>query len=124
VTNYLGGYCCLAQIGVWLGAFSLLFLHRDWRRGLDWLAPLGRMSLTCYVTQALVGVPIFFGFGLGLYRDLGPFGSVLCALALFAAQAVGAGWWMRHFHYGPLEWLWRAGTMRTFQTPFRKASLG
>ena len=124
VANYLGGYCSLAQIGVWLGAFSLIFLHRDWRWGLSWLAPLGRMSLTCYVTQALVGVPFFFGFGLGLYRDLGPFGSVLCALALLAVQTVVAHWWMRRFHYGPCERLWRAGTMGTFQTPFRKMPAG
>lgn len=122
VANYLGGYCSLALIGVWLGAFSLLFLHRAWRLGLNWLAPLGRMSLTCYVTQALVGVPIFFGFGLGLYRDLGPFNSLLCALLLLAVQTMGAHWWLRYFHYGPCEWLWRAGTMRTSQIPFRKTS--
>jgi uncharacterized protein len=87
---------------------------------LDWFVPLGRMSLTAYVTQALFFVPFFYGYGLGLYRHLGQFHSVLCGLAFIVVQTAVAKLWLRHFQYGPLEWLWRAGTNRTWRTPFRR----
>jgi uncharacterized protein len=122
VDGFVGGFCNLAQMAVWVGAFILLYLHGSWRRGLDWFVPFGRMSLTCYVTQALVGVPFFFGYGLGMYRYLGQFNSVLCGLGFLVLQGACAHWWMRHFYYGPLEWLWRVGTMGSFRTPFRKTA--
>jgi len=122
VSEFVGGFCNLAQMAVWVGAFILLYnLGGRWRRALDWFVPFGRMSLTCYVTQALVCVPFFFGYGLGMYRYLGQFNSVLCGLGFLVVQGFCAHAWMRRFHYGPLEWLWRAGTMGTLRTPFRKA---
>jgi hypothetical protein len=30
---------------------------------------------------------------------------------------------MRRFHYGLLEWIWRAATRTTFDVPFLKAPL-
>jgi hypothetical protein len=117
VSTWLGAYCNLAQMAVWVGGFVLLYLG-GWRRALDWFVPLGRMSLTAYVTQAMFFVPFFYGYGLGLYRHLGQFHSVLCGLAFIVVQTAVAKLWLRHFQYGPLEWLWRAGTNRTFRTPF------
>ncbi len=119
VSTWLGAYCNLAQMAVWVGGFVLLYLG-GWRRALDWFVPLGRMSLTAYVTQAMFFVPFFYGYGLGLYRHLGQFHSVLCGLAFIVVQTAVAKLWLRHFQYGPLEWLWRAGTNRTFRTPFRR----
>ena len=118
VSNWLGAYANLAQMAIWVGGFVLLYLHGGWRRALDWFVPLGRMSLTVYVTQALFFAPFFYGYGLGLYRHLGQFHSVLCGLAFIVVQTAIAKLWLRYFQYGPLEWLWRAGTMRTWKTPF------
>ncbi len=85
------------------------------------LAPAGRMTLTLYVGQSLVFVPIFYGFGLGLYDDLSQVEALLFGLAAFAAQLIGARLWYRWFRYGPLEWLWRAATYTTLKVPFAKA---
>jgi len=118
--NLLAAYRDLAQAAVWMGAFVLLYQWPRARKALDLLAPYGRMSLTGYVTQGLIGVPLFYGYGLALHRHLGPFASALVGAAIFAAQCVGAHLWLRRFHYGPLEWLWRSCTFLDFATPMRR----
>ncbi len=120
VDNLVSSYCNLAQMAVWAGGFVLLFQWARARTVLRQLAPYGRMSLTCYVTQGLVGVPLFYGYGLALYRYLGPFFSVLLGAAYFLIQCALARLWLERFAYGPLEWLWRACTFLDFTLPFRR----
>lgn len=81
----------------------------------------GRMTLTLYVGQSLVFVPIYYGFGLGLHDDLSAAQSLVIGIFAFALQAIGAHLWFRRFHYGPLEWFWRAATRTTLNVPFVKA---
>jgi uncharacterized protein len=78
------------------------------------------MSLTGYVTQGLIGVPLFYGYGLALYRHLGPFQSLLLGGGILVVQCAGAHYWLQRFRYGPLEWLWRSCTFLDFSTPMRK----
>ena len=84
VDNLAGAYVNLTQTAIWLGGFILLFRWRPTRAALRTLAPYGRMSLTCYATQALIGVPLFYGFGLALYHWTGPFPSVLIGFGILA----------------------------------------
>lgn len=98
----------LAQ-GLGYGAgFALLFLRPAWARRLAWLAPMGRMALTLYLMQSLIGVALFYGIGF----DLGPRGGLPLRLAvwaaIFGAQAVFSRWWLARFRLGPVEWLWRS----------------
>ena len=44
--------------------------------------------------------------------------KVALGLVAFAAQVAVAHLWFRRFYYGPLEWLWRAGTYLTLDVPF------
>ncbi len=113
----LFSYRNLAQVAVWVGGFQLLYRSEAARRVLRLLAPYGRMSLTSYVAQALVGVPLFYGYGLALYRHFGPFQSLLAGMVILLAQGVFAHVWLRRCYYGPLEWLWRSGTFLDFSTP-------
>ncbi|HYC97719.1 MAG TPA: DUF418 domain-containing protein [Brevundimonas sp.] len=80
----------------------------------------GRMTLTLYVGQSIVFVPIYYGFGLGLYDDLDAARSLTIGIAAFAIQTIVAHVWFRHFHYGPLEWVWRAATRTSLEVPFVK----
>jgi uncharacterized protein len=89
------------------------------RRLLAVLVPAGRMTLTLYVGQSLVAAWLLYGYGLGLYDELSSATLVLGGLAAFALQLTLAAWWFRAFRYGPLEWLWRAGTRTTLAVPFR-----
>ena len=74
------------------------------------LAPMGRMALTQYIVQSLVGTWVFYGYGLGMFESLPRLWQIPFALALFALQVLFAHLWLRYFRFGPLEWLWRAMT--------------
>jgi uncharacterized protein len=118
--NVARSYRNLSQMALWLGGFVWLYCGTRVRPLLLLLAPYGRMSLTSYVAQAVVGVPLFYGFGLALFRNMGPFYSILYGVAFFVIQCTFAHLWLMRFYYGPLEWLWRAATFLSFAIPMRK----
>jgi uncharacterized protein len=101
-----------------VAAFVLLW-HTPVGRVQAALVPAGRMTLTLYVGQSLIGAPLFYGYGLGLWDQLSNAQVVLGGLVAFAIQLALAAWWFRHFRYGPLEWLWRAATRADFALPLR-----
>lgn len=85
---------------------------------LNLLAPAGRMTLTFYLLQSLIFVPVFYSFGLGLHATMTQSQAVLLGIAAFAVQVALAHLWFRVFLYGPVEWLWRAATYLTLHVPF------
>lgn len=121
VDNLVNMYGNLAQMAIWAGAFVLLYGSERARAVLRVFVPYGRMSLTCYVSQAMIGVPFFYGFGLAMYRYAGPFPALFFALGVFFLQCAFAHWWLSRYAYGPLEWLWRAATLRSLKVPMRRA---
>ncbi len=116
----LTSWLALAQMVVWAAGFGLLYQLPRVQKILRLLVPFGRTSLTGYVLQNAIGVLLFYHFGAGLFRHWGQFHSLLFGLAFFAAQLPLMHVWLRHFNYGPLEWLWRCLTQLSFKTPFRK----
>ena len=107
----------------WMTIQLLLFVE-IWQSRLGLLlrpfAPAGRMTLTLYVGQSLLFVPVYYGFGLGLHDDLGQAQALTMGIAAFALQLLLARLWFRFFLYGPLEWLWRALTRTSLDVPFRR----
>ncbi|MCF7750982.1 DUF418 domain-containing protein [Bacillus subtilis subsp. subtilis] len=91
------------------------------RSRLQWLAPVGRMALTQYIAQSLVCTWVFYGYGLGAFEQLPRAAQVPFAIGLFALQVVVSHAWLRHFRFGPLEWLWRAMTYLQWP-PLRRAA--
>jgi uncharacterized protein len=89
------------------------------RRVLSIFAPLGRMALTSYLTQSVVLGAIFYGYGLGLFDRLGEARAAAIGVALYVAQIVVSTLWLRHFRFGPVEWLWRCCTYGAMQ-PMRR----
>lgn len=117
----LGSLYDVAVMSALMFGFMALY-HGPGQRVLGALAPVGRMTLTLYVTQSLVCVPLFYGYGLGLYASMTQLQAVAWGLVGFALQLAFAHVWFRHFLYGPLEWLWRAGTFLSPRIPFRRAA--
>ena len=68
---------------------------------------LGRMSLTNYLMQSVIGCFIFYGYGFACYRILGTTYSVLIGLALVVGQYFFCRFWFKKHTHGPLEALWR-----------------
>lgn len=99
--------------------FALLFLQPAWQRRLQLLAPMGRMALTHYLSQSVLGIALFYGIGLGIGPRWGVAGWLLAWAAIFALQLWASHWWLARFRFGPMEWVWRSLTYGRRQ-PFRR----
>ncbi|MFD0738881.1 DUF418 domain-containing protein [Lysobacter koreensis] len=94
----------------YLAGFAWLFGRARWRRGLQWLAPVGRMALSNYLLQTLAGIALFYGVGLGWGPRWGLPGLLAAWAAVFAAQVALSHAWLARFRFGPAEWAWRSVT--------------
>ena len=92
-------------------AFALAW--RGASRVLRILAAPGRMALTNYLAQTLVGLTVFYGVGFGQAGDWSIQALLAFAFAVYVAQGTLSHFWLRHFNYGPAEWLWRSLTYGT-----------
>ncbi len=100
--------------------FIVLYHIRGIGRCLDVLAPYGRMGLTNYEMQGIVGSAIFSLWGFGAIFGRWHATELLClGLAFYVLQIVFSKLWLAYFKYGPLEWFWRSATYLKLQ-PFRK----
>lgn len=102
-------------------ATGICLLYRRHTNGVAfrWIAAPGRMALTNYISQSLIGIVIFYGIGFGLGISFGLIHIELTALAVFVIQIVCSWQWLRFFCFGPLEWVWRMLTYGHF-FPIRK----
>lgn len=83
-------------------------------------AVFGRMSLTNYITQSIIGVFFFYGFGLGMYRYMGNTWGIVYGVMFAVLQIVFSHYWLGKYNYGPMEWLWRAITFSNFKLKLKK----
>ncbi|WP_418697265.1 DUF418 domain-containing protein [Bacteroides sp.] len=74
------------------------------------LTPYGKMSLTNYITQSIVGSFIFYNWGLAMHSQLGITASSMVGVLLFIVQLAFCRWWMSRHAHGPLEYLWKRAT--------------
>lgn len=73
------------------------------RRALAPLAAAGRLSLTNYLLQSVLGVTLLAKLG-----SVHPPAGIALASLLFAVQVAASRLWAAYFRFGPVEWLWRA----------------
>lgn len=121
----LGPVRHLAELGMaaaYVAGITLLFQRAAWQRRLLVLAPVGRMALTNYLLQSVLGVLLFYGYGLGLIGKLGSAAQLAVALGIFALQAVFSRLWLARFRFGPAEWLTRSLTYGRAQ-PMRRTDV-
>ena len=93
----------VALMVVLVAIFVQLFYNRGW---LTVFSPLGRMSLTSYVVQSIIGTSIYYGFGLGMYQYTGVSFALAIGIALALLQRQFSVWWLSHHAQGPLEIVW------------------
>jgi uncharacterized protein len=93
-------------------ALLLRALERPrWRRALAPFAAAGRLSLTNYLAQSLIG-----GVLLARLGEVHPPAGIAIACAVCALQVGASRWWLAYFRFGPVEWLWRALSYGTLPT--------
>lgn len=96
----------LAFTVVLVASFVWLYQKEALRKLTTNLRFYGKMSLTNYITQSIVGAIIYFPFGLYLAPYCGYAVSLLIGIALFLLQVCFCRWWLRSHKQGPLESLW------------------
>lgn len=107
VVHILDGMGPLALGIGYAAGFVLLYQRPAWQRRLGVLAPVGRMALTHYLSQSVLGVLLFYGIGLGVGPRWGMAGVLGACTLIFGTQVLLSHLWLARFRYGPLEWLWR-----------------
>jgi uncharacterized protein len=85
--------------------------NERWRQRLAPVTLAGRMPLTNYLLQTLIGVTLFYNWGFGLWGKVGPALDLVLAVAIFfVIQVPLTRWWLNRFQQGPMEYLWRVLT--------------
>ncbi|MGM9737222.1 MAG: DUF418 domain-containing protein [Candidatus Cryptobacteroides sp.] len=100
----------LAMMSIIVSGIVLLFYKTGFGRPLMVIAPYGKMSLTHYIGQSIVGSMLFYGWGFGLYNVCGHTVSLLMGFAFVVLQCLFSHWWLRSHKRGPLEQLWHNAT--------------
>ena len=99
----------IAFTAILMTSFMLIYLRKPtgW---LGSLAPYGRMALSNYLLQTLIGTFLLYGWGLGLVGAIHDWQMLLFSVAVIYVQIQLSKWWLSRYYYGPFEWLWRCGT--------------
>ena len=110
----------LGTIPASLGYMALIILWNN--RADDWLKrrlrATGRMALTNYLTQTILGV-LVLTILLGDAEWVNRAAILLFVFAVWALQLWWSQAWLSRFLFGPAEWLWRVATYRAGQ-PLRR----
>lgn len=98
------------------------YLWPAFRRGLHGMTFFGRMSLTNYLLQSLLGTALFYNWGLALYRHVDVIYGTLLGVGIILIQYIFCRLWLGRFSHGPVEWLWKKLTWIDFRLPDRKTA--
>ena len=94
-----------------IGYAALLIMLIDRYRNhmmLARVAAAGRAAFSNYLGTSIVMTTIFYGYGFGLFGNVGRAGLWLFVLGAWAVMLLWSKPWLMKCHYGPLEWLWRS----------------
>jgi len=115
VDKALAKFCfVVSRFGVMIFYIAVIVraMHdTTWRRRLQPLVDAGRMPLTNYLMQTLIATSVFFGWGLGLWGQVGPALQLVFVFSVFfLIQVPFSRWWLGRYQTGPMEYLWRVLT--------------
>ena len=71
------------------------------------LADVGRLALSNYLLQSVIGLVLFAGAGLALFGQLPRATLYLLVPAIWLLQLGLSVRWLRRYRFGPREWIWR-----------------
>ncbi len=112
----------LANVALTFVILALFVLAYKTVRGHRWLSafsPYGRMALTNYFMQTIIGTFLLYGWGLGYIGQLRNIHLFGISILIIIVQMLFSKWWLDRFRYGPLEGLWRSATKLEWQS-FKK----
>ena len=92
----------------YMSSIMLLLRKEFWQKLLRPLAFTGQMALTNYHMQSFISTFIFLG--LNYFGNVSLVTGTLICLGIYACQIGYSYLWLKHFRFGPFEWLWRSLT--------------
>jgi uncharacterized protein len=98
------------QAAGYMAGVALLYQNQAWRRVLMPFAAVGRMALTDYLMQSVLCTLFFYNTGTGWFGSIGPAKAWIPTVVLYSAQLVFSNIWLRHYRFGPMEYVWRVMT--------------
>ena len=107
----------LAMMLFYVSALTLAYHRTRARRLLARLLPYGKMSLSNYIGQSVVGGFVFYHWGLGLYAVSGHAMSLALGVVFILLQYTFCRLWLRSHKRGPLEQLWHNATWAGARRP-------
>jgi uncharacterized protein len=114
----------LALSFFYASAIILVAQRPAWKTRLAPLAAVGRTALSNYLFQSLICTTIFYSYGLGLFGRVGPAWGLALTIAIYSIQVPVSVCWLRHFRFGPMEWVWRSLTYGRLQPVRRLENFG
>lgn len=103
----------------------LLFHYKKASRLLEYMANMGKMSVSNYLMQSIIATTIFYAYGLGLYGKIGYFFGIVLTIIIYVIQLYASTYWLQRYRMGPVEYIWRLGTYLkrpTFKRKLKKVS--
>jgi len=100
----------LAFTFVLVASFVLFWQNQSFQKRSENLTYYGKMSLTNYISQSLIGALIFFPIGLNLAPYTGYTLSLLIGFIIYFFQVRFCKWWLSRHSHGPLEYMWKKAT--------------
>lgn len=100
----------LAFTMVIVSSFFILYQNKGFAQKVNSLRFYGRMSLTNYISQSIIGAVIYFPFGLYLAPYCGYTVSFLIGVLVLFLQVRFCKWWLGNHKQGPLETIWHKWT--------------
>jgi uncharacterized protein len=75
---------------------------------------IGRMALSNYIFQSIVLGFIFYGYGFGLFNQFSRFELLGFVVMIWTLQISLSMLWLKYHKQGPLEFIWRKLTYKSF----------
>ncbi|HPR33128.1 MAG TPA: DUF418 domain-containing protein [Prolixibacteraceae bacterium] len=101
---------------VYISSLVLIYQNGFFGKLAGAIGKTGRMALTNYLMQSVICTTLFFSYGLGLYGKVNLWQGMLLVLAVYLVEVIWSHFWLSHFRFGPMEWLWRTLTYRKAQS--------
>ena len=101
--------------------FSFFYSKYSQRFIFTALESMGKLSLSNYLMQSIICTFIFYGYGLGLFNNLGVFYSIILGVIIFSVQCICSVLYLKFFKRGPFEYVLRVWTNLSLSGGMRKS---
>ncbi len=112
-----------AMMFVYLYILTYLYYKGVFGNIANLISKVGKMAFANYLKQSIICTTLYYSYGFGLYGKVNYREGVLITIAIYIVQIIWSYYWLKHFRFGPFEWLWRTLTYGKRQPMRRKQNV-